>query len=300
MFSRPLSFPKLRQPSFRAFSLAALLLAFAASPLPARAQVLAPQDDKPIIRFVRNPESAPPILTHDLSGGVVSSANWRGKVTLITFWATWCGPCRREIPELIDLQKQYASSIQIIGISVDDDPPERVKAFADRAGINYPIIMATQEIVRAYGGVPALPTTFILNKDTGVVAKHVGLYPPYVFDREIRALLGLPVDATVETFPDTGQVFLKNAANATEFPGLSLVGLTPAQRAVVLKHLNAEDCNCGCGLTLAQCRINDSTCPISLKLARGIIAKARANSAPGSTSSPSTASSIHSNAPAHH
>jgi thiol-disulfide isomerase/thioredoxin len=265
---------------------AVLLLLIVAPTTSTHAQVLAPEDGKPVIRFVRNPEPAPGILTHDLSGTVVSSASWQGKVTLVTFWATWCGPCRREIPELINLQKQYAGELQIIGISVDDDPPERVKAFADNAGINYPVIMATPEIVRNYGGVPALPTTFVLSKDTGVVAKHVGLYPASVFDREIRALLGKPVDATVETVADTGQVFLKNAANATEFPGVSLAGLTPAQRAVVLKRLNSEDCNCGCGLTLAQCRINDSSCDTSLKLARDVVRVAAGKSAPVDESAP--------------
>src|SRR5580658_7600805 len=110
---------------------AAILILIVAPTTSTHAQVLAPQDEKPVIRFVRNPEPAPGILTHDLSGAVVSSATWQGKVTLVTFWATWCGPCRREIPELINLQKQYAGELQIIGISVDDDPPERVKAFAE-------------------------------------------------------------------------------------------------------------------------------------------------------------------------
>jgi thiol-disulfide isomerase/thioredoxin len=228
-----------------------------------------------IIRFVRNPEPAPSFLTHDLDGKLISSADLKGKVTLITFWATWCGPCRAEIPDLIHLETQYAGKLQVIGISVDDDPAANVKKFADRAGINYPVIMANPDIVRGYGGVPALPTIFVLNTNGAVVQKHVGLFPVEVYDREIRALLGMPVDATIQTFEDHGQVFLKNAANAEELPGVSFAGLTPAQKKLALHRLNAEGCDCGCRLTMAQCRINDTTCPVSQKLARDIIESIR-------------------------
>jgi thiol-disulfide isomerase/thioredoxin len=235
----------------------------------------APGNQAAVIRFVKNPEPAPPFLTHDLDGKLISSADLKGKVTLITFWATWCGPCRAEIPDLIHLETQYAGKLQVIGISVDEDPAASVKKFVDRAGINYPVIMANADIVRGYGGVPALPTIFVLNTNGGVVQKHVGLFPVQVYDREIRALLGMPVDATVQTFEDHGQVFLKNAANAEDLPGVSFAGLTAAQKKLALHRLNAESCNCGCGLTMAQCRINDTTCPVSQKLARDIIESIR-------------------------
>jgi thiol-disulfide isomerase/thioredoxin len=192
-------------------------------------------------------------------------------VALVAFWATWCPPCREEIPQLIALQKQYGDRLQVVGISLDEDPPEEVKAFAVKAGINYPIVMATRNIIAEYGGVPALPTTFVINPDERVVQKHVGLYPPEVFDREIRALLDLPVDATVETFEDTGQIFLTNAANATELPGVDMSKLSAKEKHVALHRMNAESCNCGCKLTLAQCRINDTQCSVSLALARQIV-----------------------------
>jgi thiol-disulfide isomerase/thioredoxin len=224
-----------------------------------------------VIRFAKNPEPAPAFLTHDLDGNVISSVDLKGKVTLITFWATWCGPCRAEIPELIQLQKEFPDKLRVIGISVDEDGPEHVKKFAGQAGINYPIIMVNQDLVHGYGGVPALPTTFVLNTDGGIVQKHVGLYPIEVFDREIRSLLGMPVDATVETFEDHGQIFLKNAANASELPGVELAGLTAAQKKAALHRMNAESCDCGCGLTIAQCRINDSACSVSKGLAKDIV-----------------------------
>lgn len=228
-------------------------------------------DDKQVIRFASNPEPAPPFLLSDLDGNPVSTATWKGKVVLLTFWATWCPPCREEIPMLISLQNRYKDRLQIIGASIDDAPPGEVKEFARQAGINYPIVMAGQGLVREYGGVPALPTMFVVDREGRVVQKHEGLFPEYVYEEEVRSLLGLPVDATVETFEDDGQIFLKNAALARELPGVDFKGLTAEQKQEALKRLNTQECNCGCTLTLAQCRINDTTCPISKDLAAKVV-----------------------------
>ncbi len=235
-----------------------------------------------IIRFVKDPQPVPAFAAKDLDGNTVSTADWPGKVTLVTFWATWCPPCRAEIPQLIFLQKQYADQLRVVGISVDESPPEEVKDFAEQSGINYPIVMATREIARKFGGVPALPTSFVVDREGRVVQKHVGLYPPAVYEREIRALLGLPVDAAVETFEDNGQIFLANAAHATELPGVDLSKLKPDQKKAALKRMNSEDCNCGCKLTIAQCRINDTQCQLSTGLAKQIVE----DSAREQTSSP--------------
>jgi thiol-disulfide isomerase/thioredoxin len=130
-----------------------------------------PQENgaQPVIRFVRNPEPVAAFLAHDLDGNVVTPANWEGKVTLVVFWATWCPPCRAEIPELIRLQEKYPGQAQVIGVSVDEEPASVVKQFAEKAGINYPVVMATPDISRGFGGVPALPTTFMINPKNGVV-----------------------------------------------------------------------------------------------------------------------------------
>ncbi len=235
--------------------------------------------DPQAIRFVSNAQPVPPFLVNDLDGSPVSTAAWQGKVVILNFWATWCPPCREEIPELIDLANRYKDGLQIIGVSMDDAPPEQVKQFTKQMGMNYPIVMGSRELVAEYGGVPALPTSFIINKEGRVVQKHVGLFPVSVYDGEIRALLGLPVNAPIETFEDTGQIFLKNASLATELPGVNLKGLTADQKKAALKRLNSETCDCGCTLTLAQCRMNDTSCPVSLKLAEEIV-KAAASAAP--------------------
>jgi thiol-disulfide isomerase/thioredoxin len=235
-----------------------------------------------VVRFASNAIPAPPFLLPDLDGNIVSTAGWHGKVVLLNFWATWCPPCREEIPELVDLASRYKDQLQIVGVSMDDEAPQQVRMFAKRFGINYSVVMASPEMVDEYGGVPALPTSFIINREGRIVQKHVGLYPIEVYETEVRALLGLPVDARVEMFQDTGQIFLKNAALATELPGVDFRGLNDKQKKEVLKRLNSETCSCGCRLTLAQCRINDTACPISRQLANQIVKEVRAGT-PAST-----------------
>ncbi len=230
------------------------------------------EDGKPlVIRFARNPAPMPPFLVNDLDGGLISTAALRGKVVIVNFWATWCPPCRDEIPEMIELAKRYKDKLAIIAVSQDDAPAADVKDFVKEIGINYPVVMGSNALSEEYGGVPALPTTFIVNTDGRIVQKHEGLYPTEVYDAEIRSLLGMPVDAKVETFEDTGQIFLKNAIRATELPGVSFKGLSPQQKQAALKRMNSEICICGCKLTIAQCRINDSECSISKDLAAKIV-----------------------------
>jgi thiol-disulfide isomerase/thioredoxin len=237
-----------------------------------------------IVQFASDPALAPAFMLKDLDGQPVTTANFPGKVVLLSFWATWCPPCRLEIPELIDLQKRYKDKLQIIGISMDDaDTPAEIKHVHDVAGelgINYPVVMANSTLVGEYGGVPALPTTFVLNTDGRIVQKHTGLYPTEDFENEIRLLLNLAVNAKIETFQDTGQIFLKNAARATELPGVDFKGLTPDQKREALKRMNSEECTCGCGLTVAECRMNDSDCEVSKDMAAKIV-KDVAASSPG-------------------
>jgi len=258
------------------------------SPADPRMGALIDDDDDSVIRFASNPQPAPPFLLQDLDGNVVSTAQWQGKVVLLNFWATWCPPCRQEIPILVDLAKKYKDNLLIVGVSVDDGAPDDVREFAKAFHMNYPVVMWSHELVSEYGGVPALPTTFLINKDGRVVQKHEGLYPPEVYNTEVRALMGLPVNVKIETFEDTGQIFLKNAMRATELPDVDFSGLSPEQKKAALKKLNSEGCTCGCRLTLAQCRINDTSCVRSRGLAAKVIQDIKdAGPAPPSPSAPS-------------
>jgi thiol-disulfide isomerase/thioredoxin len=249
-----------------------------------KSAVTSPQNH--VVRFASHPQPMPAFLVNDLDGNPVSSAAWKGKVVFINFWATWCPPCRAEIPVLIDLAKRYKDRLQVVGVSVDDGDPAEVKQFAKQAGINYPIVMADRAIVAEYGGVAALPTLFVVNTDGNVVQKHEGLFSNALYEAEVRLLLGLPVDATIETFDDTGQIFLKNAVLATELPNVDFTGLNPEQKKAALKRMNSETCDCGCTLTLAQCRINDTSCPVSKKLAAQVVKEVASNAAAPAPAAP--------------
>ncbi len=245
-----------------------------------------------VVRFVKNPEPAPALQTLDILGKPVSKQNWSGKVVLVNFWATWCPPCREEIPELLELQKEYKDRLEIVGISEDEDPPAKVLKFARQQGMNYPIVMATQEMLDAYGGVPALPTSFLIDTQGRVVQKHSGLYPIESYRREIQLLLGLPTDARIETFQDNGEVFLKNAANATELPGVDMSGLSPEQEKIALHRMNAENCTCNCNLTISQCRVNTGECDTSRELAAKIVREAGGKAKPDPSASSEGSKSI--------
>ena len=248
-----------------------LLLYFA--PALATAQAAPQQDDQPVIRFVRNPDPAPELKITTLDGKPLTLASLYGKVIFLNFWATWCGPCRAEIPDLIALQDRYKDRLQIIGLNVDDEEAD-IKQYADEMHINYPVAMTSNDIRIQYGGIPALPTSFVLDTEGRVVQKHVGLWNPAVYESEIRSLLGMPIMAKVETFEDKGEVFLAHADRATELPGVDLSKLTPEQKKVVLHRFNADTCTCGCKFTLAQCRIWDSACAVSKAATEKIITEA--------------------------
>jgi len=231
------------------------------------------QQGDAVIRFIRDPDPAPAFAAKGMDGKNVSLGAARGKVVLLNFWATWCGPCRMEVPDLVVLQTKYGERLQVIGLVVDDEDEVAVRAFAKRYAINYPIAMATNEMRFRFGGVPALPTSFIIDAQGRVVQKHIGLRDPVLYETEIRALLGLPINARVETFEDTGEVFLAHANRASELPGVDMSGLTPAQKTVALHRMNEEACTCGCKYTLAQCRIYDSACHVSKERSEKIVAE---------------------------
>jgi thiol-disulfide isomerase/thioredoxin len=236
-------------------------------------------DSGPVIRFVRNPDQAPDFKVDDLDGHPLTLSGSHGKVILLNFWATWCGPCRAEIPDLIELQKKYGDRLQIIGLDVDDDDVAEVKKFVEKNGINYPVGMATNEIRIQYGGVAALPTSFVIDSEGRVVQKHEGLRNPLLYEYEIRSLIGLAIPARVETFEDTGEIFLKHADRANTLPGVDMSKLTSEQKQVALHRFNAEGCTCGCQFTLAQCRIYDRGCPISKERTTKIIAEVSGHTA---------------------
>src|SRR6202790_3651178 len=192
-----------------------------------------------VIRFVRNPDAAPEFKLDGIDGRPLSLASVRGKVILLNFWATWCGPCRAEIPDLIALQQKYRDQLQIIGLTVDDDDASMIKQVVAETHINYPVAMSSPEVRVQYGGVAALPTSFFLDAQGRVVQKHEGLRNPALYETEIRALLGLTINARVETIEDTGQIFLAHAVRPSELPGVNLSRLARQQKQARIHKFNA-------------------------------------------------------------
>ena len=225
------------------------------------------------LRFVDAPASVGSLTMQTIDGELLEMSDLRGKVVLVNFWATWCGPCREEIPYLASLTERYPEHLVVIGVSEDAGGVDMVEAFADQYGVNYPIVMSTPEIKRAFPGVFALPTSFVVDPDGQMVQTHVGLISPVILEQETRYLSSLSNNATVETVAASSQIRLANAAQATEIPGVDLSVLTPDQREEALRRLNADGCPCGCQLTLAQCRINDSSCGISPPIVEKIVAE---------------------------
>ena len=127
----------------------------------------------------------------DLDGKDVSLSSFKGKVILLNFWATWCGPCKAEIPEFVELQKQYGKDgLMIVGYSVDDEAP-KARAFANEYKINYPVLLGLgrEDVQDAYGPIWGIPASFIISRDGKVCQKHLGIAPKAVFEKEIKALL---------------------------------------------------------------------------------------------------------------
>src|SRR5947208_616512 len=155
---------------------------------PGRAEVSEPTGERVTLRFFRNPAVAPPFVARDLDGHELSTASLRGKVVIINFWATWCGPCRAEIPDLVALQEKYRDRLQVIGISQDESPPEVVRRFAAQFHVNYPVVMMTPELEKLFPGIGALPTSFIVDRESRIVQKHVGMLRAATTELETRSL----------------------------------------------------------------------------------------------------------------
>lgn len=139
----------------------------------------------------KNGSVAPDFELKSLDGKQVRLSDFRGKAVLLNFWATWCAPCKIEMPWFVDLQKQYATQgLQVIGVAMDDSGEDTIAKFAKEMGVNYPVLVGKEAVGDAYGGVEFLPTTFIIDRQGKVVERVFGLVGRSEFEDNIKKALG--------------------------------------------------------------------------------------------------------------
>lgn len=134
--------------------------------------------------------TAPSFLLKDISGNLVDSSRFSGKPTVINFFATWCPPCREEIPGFVDVYNKYKDAgFELVGISLDTDTRENLPQFVMSHRIGFRILMGDLSTTKAYGGVSSIPTTVFIGKDGRIKYVHVGYIDRDAFDREVKKLL---------------------------------------------------------------------------------------------------------------
>jgi thiol-disulfide isomerase/thioredoxin len=135
--------------------------------------------------------SAPDFDLQSLDGKELKLSSLRGKAVLLNFWATYCGPCKVEMPWFVELQKEYGpQGFQIVGVAMDDASTDDIATFAKDMGVNYPILLGKESVGLSYGGVNVLPTTFFLDRNGKILAREFGLQSRSVFVDHIKDALG--------------------------------------------------------------------------------------------------------------
>ncbi|MEZ5351515.1 MAG: TlpA disulfide reductase family protein [Bryobacteraceae bacterium] len=159
---------------------------------PVRAAVKAEKDRK----------NAPGFALKDSMGRTVNLSDYKGKVVLLNFWATWCGPCKLEIPWFMEFEQKYKDNgLAVLGVSLDEEGWDVVKPYLERTKINYRILLGDDAVAQMYGGVDALPSSFIIDREGRIAAVHIGLVSKSEYQKDLDALLGLNGKKSAAGFP---------------------------------------------------------------------------------------------------
>ena len=142
------------------------------------------------VKPLQERHEAPDFALKDADGKTVHLSDYRGKVVLLDFWATWCPPCKLEIPWLIDIERQNKDrGFEVLGVSMDDEGWEVVKPFMKEVGMNYRVVIGNDSTAEMYGNVESLPETFLIDRDGKIAAIHIGLASRKDFEDEVAQLL---------------------------------------------------------------------------------------------------------------
>ena len=142
--------------------------------------------------------AVPAFKLQDLDGNQFTNADIEGKVVLLNFWATWCGPCKIEMPWFVEFQRKYKDrGFTVMAVSLDEDGWDPVREFAEALEFNFPVLLGSEAVSDDFGGIMVLPTTLIVNQAGQIVATHQGLVAKARYEEEIEALLDSPAEASL-------------------------------------------------------------------------------------------------------
>jgi peroxiredoxin len=145
------------------------------------------------VKPIQERHEAPDFSLKDADGKTVRLSDYRGKIVLLDFWATWCPPCKLEIPWLIDIERKNKDrGFEVLGVSMDDEGWEVVKPFMKEVGMNYRVVIGNDATAEMYGNVESLPETFLIDRDGKIAAIHIGLASRKDFEDEVAQLLDSP------------------------------------------------------------------------------------------------------------
>ena len=142
------------------------------------------------VAHAQEAQKAPPLALKDIRGRTVRLSDYKGRVVLLNFWATWCPPCRAEMPDLVKMQREYAKQgLQVVGVTYPPETVSRVRRFARRLGVNYPIALGTRETKSLFARTDTLPVTVVIDRDGNIRDTIEGIMLPEEFEQKVKPLL---------------------------------------------------------------------------------------------------------------
>jgi len=154
------------------------------------------------VKSEKDRKKAPEFTLKDSNGTQVKLSDYRGRVVLLNFWATWCGPCKIEIPWFIEFEQKFKDQgFAVLGVSMDEDGWDAVKPYIENRKINYRVLLGDERVGDLYGGIESLPSTFVIDRDGKIASVHIGLVSKKDYEQEIEHLVGMQTTMVVRSRP---------------------------------------------------------------------------------------------------